>query len=117
MDFADRGDHFELVVDVPGLSRDDLDLKLYNDYLVVCGERHLEHEEERDEYLRTERFTGQFARRVPLTPDVDTEGVTAELDNGVLTSRFPRQETATARRSRYISTPCESGLGRGVAVT
>jgi HSP20 family protein len=66
---------------------------------VIQGERRTETREEREGFLRSERYFGSFSRQVPLPPDVDPNQIGAVMNNGVLTLNMPKSEE---RRGRQI---------------
>ncbi|WP_247000722.1 Hsp20/alpha crystallin family protein [Halosolutus gelatinilyticus] len=92
VDLADEGDEFVAVVDVPGYEHDDIDLHLAGDQLAIEGERDQEVEESEDRFIRRERTSQSFSRRLQLPEPVDADGASATLNNGVLTITLPKLE-------------------------
>jgi HSP20 family protein len=90
------------VCDVPGVKREDLEVLVEGGVLSIKG-----HREDRATSARalSERAFGSFAGRYALPDYVDAEGLTAELADGVLTVRVPKQPKAKRRR-------IEIGVGR-----
>lgn len=80
----------ELQADLPGLEREDLEIRVEDGVLKVSGERKLEGPEGY-RAVRTERVSGRFARRFTLPEDVDPAQAEAKLVNGVLTLRFAKR--------------------------
>lgn len=87
----------ELTAEVPGLEPKDVDLRIENGVLTIRGERKLEREDRKENYLRVERSYGTFLRSFTLPPTVDTERVKAEYKNGVLRVQLPKREEAKPR--------------------
>jgi HSP20 family protein len=88
-----------VTVEVPGLERDDLQLTLTPEGLVIRGERREEKEDRRRGLLFSELHYGSFVRTVPLPSGLDLDAAEARAQKGVLTVRFPRKERrADARR-------------------
>ena len=85
IDLADHGEEFVLTVDVPGYEKEDLEVRLVNGDLQVSGERRKEVDEEEENYIRKERRTHSFDRRVRIPEPVDHDEVSATVNNGVLT--------------------------------
>ncbi|PSP75870.1 hypothetical protein BRC81_14055 [Halobacteriales archaeon QS_1_68_20] len=106
IDVADHGDRYEVTVDLPGFSKEDIDLRLTDRTLHVDAVRETELEERaKDEeeeevpggtvrtgeeepgitYIRKERRRESVNRSVELPDPVDDESVEATLANGVLT--------------------------------
>lgn len=100
VDVADRGDFVEVTADLPGLSKDSIDLQVQNGALRIHGERSGSKEERREGLFLQERSYGAVDRVVPLPDGVNEEDVQARYDNGVLHMRFGklREKGSSARR-------------------
>ncbi|MBX5443121.1 MAG: Hsp20/alpha crystallin family protein [Solirubrobacteraceae bacterium] len=94
MDLAETDDAYVLRADLPGLSPDDVRVEYENRALTISGERRSEHETEEAGYRRIERSFGAFRRTVTLPTGIDPEAITAGFENGVLTVRVPKPESA-----------------------
>lgn len=81
---------------IAGVTQDDLDVFLHNDLLTVRGVRHAE-KEENARFLVKECHWGAFSRSIILPTDVDPDGISAILKDGVLKIVLPKVE-----RSRRI---------------
>ena len=88
-------DAFELEIALPGIDRDDVQVELIGRRLRVVGERP-EREGGGGRRHQT-RATGRFAFDVVLPGDVDPDGASATLSDGVLTIRLPKAEWARHR--------------------
>jgi HSP20 family protein len=95
----------ELVVELPGLSAQQVQLSLTGDILTVSGERTETGERNEGAYRVRERRSGGFRRAFALPADVDAKGIQAHFDKGVLTVSIPRSGEGRAE-SRTI--PIES---------
>jgi HSP20 family protein len=84
---GERG--YRVYVDLPGISRDAVDVSTVGEELVVSGERARPELPEGSEILRSERPHGEFRRSLRLPSDVDVEGVRARLVDGVLEIALP----------------------------
>ncbi len=71
-------------MEVPGIDEKDIDIRLENNVLTVSGERKIEKEEKQENFHRVERRYGTFSRSFTLPNTVDSEGVTASYDKGLL---------------------------------
>ncbi|MGY1688637.1 Hsp20/alpha crystallin family protein [Geodermatophilus sp. SYSU D01105] len=95
-DVEETDDAWSVEIDLPGVARDDVDIQLTDRELTVSGEVK---EKERAGILRRRaRRVGQFSYSVTLPGDVDADGVTAQLTDGVLTVRVPKSQQAKPRR-------------------
>lgn len=90
-----RGDKLVVRADLPGLAKDDVNVEIEDGMLAISGERREEHEEEQDDFYRTERAYGRFYRAIPLPEGVDENQCEASFHDGVLevTLAAPKQET------------------------
>lgn len=93
MDLVETDDTYRLQLDMPGMSRDDLNISYQDNELVVSGERTSDRREEGEEFVRVERSFGHFRRAFTLPKTVDAENIRATYDNGVLTITVPKTET------------------------
>jgi HSP20 family protein len=89
---------YMIKADIPGVSPEDVEVTMERGVLTIRGERKSEHREERDNYHRIERFSGSFSRRFTLPDAADSDGVEADMKDGVLQVRIPKQEKAVSRR-------------------
>lgn len=93
----DKGDRFELVAEVPGLRKEDLDIKIQGNYLEISGKREVKGP---DGYRihRNERSSATFTRSLTLPADVDSEKVSASLSDGLLSLNMPKSEAVKPRQ-------------------
>ena len=89
VDLLDLGDAFRVLVEVPGVPRDNLEIALQGDVLTVAG---LREERNGPGIVFAERPQGHFQRDVPLPEPVTREGVQAHLEHGLLVVHLPKAE-------------------------
>lgn len=89
-DVLDRGDEFEVVLELPGFTAEDVEVRLVDQRLSVNGERTEEASSEDAQVVRHERSQQSVSRQIQLPEPVDTEGVEATMENGLLTVRIPK---------------------------
>jgi HSP20 family protein len=92
-------ENHDLVVraELPGMTREDIEVSVENSTLVLKGEKKLDAEVKDESYRRIERTYGTFHRSFTLPNTVDTAKVTADFKNGVLTVKLPFREEAKPR--------------------
>jgi HSP20 family protein len=96
-DLIEHDDEFVVTVDLPGFTREDVDIRV-TDHTLRIETDHVEATEAADEqYLRHERRRESMHRSIRLPDEVDTERVTARMKNGVLTVTLPKAEAEEAR--------------------
>lgn len=85
--------------DLPGLTKDDIDVDVTDDAIKIRGERRQEKEENEEGYYRSERSYGTFYREIPLPGGVNPEDANATFSNGVLeiTMSAPARQTSSRR--------------------
>ena len=81
--------------DLPGLSKDDINVDITDDAIKIRGERRQEKEEDEEGYYRSERRYGSFYREILLPSGVNRDEAKASFNNGVLEITMP----AAARQS------------------
>ncbi len=93
----DRGDRFELIAEVPGLAKNDLDVKIQGNYLEISGKREV-NVPEGYRVHRSERGSASFTRSLTLPADVDSSKAGANLKDGILVLTLPKSEAAKPRQ-------------------
>ncbi|MEY9212056.1 Hsp20/alpha crystallin family protein [Thermobifida halotolerans] len=96
-DVSEGEDSYIVEVEVPGLAKDDIDIQVSGNELVISGETRQQEREGVRTHRRMRRY-GQFEYRTLLPGDIDPEGVQARLDNGVLTVTAPKSDQGKPRR-------------------
>ncbi len=98
VDVEETADKYLIKADLPGVDRQDIDVKLENGVLSIRGEKQTEIETgQGTKRHRTERFRGSFARSFTLPDAVDAEMVDASYRDGVLSLSIPKEERAKAK--------------------
>lgn len=98
VDIQETEDGYKLQAELPGLTKDDVQITLENNVLRLSGERKFEKDVQKEGYHRIERTYGSFARSFALPHQVNGEAVQAAFENGVLTIAVPKAETAKPRK-------------------
>jgi len=83
---------------LPGFSREQIDVQVHKGVLTIRAERTEETEQKDEKYLRRERRFGSVARSLSLPGHVTDEHVDASFENGVLTLRIAQPEAARPRK-------------------
>ncbi|HYG63020.1 MAG TPA: Hsp20/alpha crystallin family protein [Thermoanaerobaculia bacterium] len=98
VDIQETTDSYRLYAELPGLTKENIEITLENNVLRLSGERKFEKDAQKDNYHRIERTYGAFSRSFTLPSQVNAEGVQAQFENGVLTLTVPKAEQAKPRR-------------------
>lgn len=99
---ADKGDHFTLMAELPGLSDKDVTLEIAQDVFTIKGERKVELPEGATVHRR-ERPALTFSKSFTLPSKINPEAVQAVMKNGVLTVQLAKAEEVKPRRIAVTS--------------
>jgi HSP20 family protein len=83
-----QGDQFIARVELPGVKKEDVQVEVMEESLVIRGERRHEHEEQNEGFYQTEREYGEFHRIIPLPSGAIAESAEATFRDGVLEVRM-----------------------------
>jgi HSP20 family protein len=98
VDLYETEDAFVLKAELPGFSKEDLQIEFHDHRLTLRGERQRENEVKEEQYHRLERAYGRFERAFRLPTTVDAEKIQASFKDGVLELRLPKSEAAKPKR-------------------
>lgn len=91
-------DNVVVKVDLPGMKKEDLDISVLHNALILRGTKKQEGETEQQSIHRRERFFGTFERVIDLPATVDVEKIKATFTDGVLQITAPLREEARPRQ-------------------
>jgi len=98
VDIFERQDQLVIRAEVPGVHKEDMDVRIENGVLTLHGERKEEREEKDVNTHLMERVYGSFTRSFSLPTTVDPTRVTAAYKDGVLEVTVPKVETAKPKK-------------------
>lgn len=98
VDIKESPETLSLVVELPGLKKEDVSIMVENQVLTIAGERKFESEQKDETYHRIERSYGGFLRSFTLPANVKADQVDARFENGLLTVTLPKVDEAKPRR-------------------
>ncbi len=93
-------DFYQIVMELPGVEADHIEISARNNTLTVHGEKKSEHEESGRTFFFSEREYGSFQRTFRLPPDADEDSVEAEFENGILTLKVPKPGAAEPEETK-----------------
>jgi HSP20 family protein len=94
VDVYERDDEVVVKAEIPGLSKDQIEVSLTDSTLTVKGEKKKEEEVKEHNYYRSERSFGSFSRTIMLPAEVRADGAKATFKDGVLEVHVPKTEAA-----------------------
>jgi HSP20 family protein len=100
-DMIEHDDRYEIVVDCPGLSEEDITVEQKEGYITIGGEVSLSSNKTNERIIFQERSYSKFNRSFKLPKNVDINRVQANLDKGVLTVSLHKLEQ-TQHKTRRI---------------
>jgi HSP20 family protein len=89
---------YVVTAEIPGIKTEDLEIKIDGDTLTLKGERRPYETGEGASYHRRERATGTFQRSLTLPAKIDSEAVTANYKDGVLTITLQKEKAAVPKQ-------------------
>jgi HSP20 family protein len=98
VDVREEQDRYLVKADLPGLSKENIELTFENDVLTISGERKSEAEKDEGRVHRTERYHGKFTRSMRFPGDVKHEEIDASFRDGVLEIALPKADEARKRK-------------------
>lgn len=97
MDVFESSEAYEVMLDAPGMTTDDLEVEFHDGELRISGTRTLERSTDAERHC-SERPGGSFARTARFSEEIDVDGIEADYTDGVLRVRVPKQASAQATR-------------------
>jgi HSP20 family protein len=94
MDIKETDTQYEIIADLPGVSKDQAKLEVKDHVLTISYERAMVEKGEGETYHRMERFYGSATRSIRLPRNVDEDKVAATFNNGVLSVVIQKLPTA-----------------------
>jgi HSP20 family protein len=104
LDMYEESNDVVVKAEIPGMSKDDIEITLKDATLTLKGEKKKEEEVKEKNYYRCEREYGSFLRTVDLPAEVKADGAKALFKDGVLEIRLPKSEAA---RKKEVHVPVQ----------
>jgi len=102
VNISETDTNFELALAAPGKTRKDFNVELDDHVLTISSESKHEDESTTDQYTRREFRYDNFQRSFRLPETVDTAGIKAKYENGILTIKLPKHEEAIPEPKKQI---------------
>ena len=100
LDISESEKSIKIEAELPGVAEKNIDVSVSGNVLTLTGEKSSHRQEDEKGYKLVERSFGSFARSLPLSFDIDPEGISAQFDNGVLkivVKKPPESETKSQK--------------------
>lgn len=103
MDILERDRDNLVRCEIPGVKKEDIDIRLDNGLLTISGTRKEDKKQESDRYFSRERFYGNFSRTIAVPESVTEDKIKAKFEDGVLELTFPKSEQKKQQKKIAIS--------------
>ena len=94
LDVVDHDKELVIRGELPGVEKDDIEVTVMGDRLMIEAEREFEEEDKEDAYYRHEVGYGKLMRTIALPVEVDADNIHAELKDGILEVTLPKLQVA-----------------------
>ncbi len=108
-DIKEHDDGYELTIDLPGFTKDEVSVSLDNGYLTISAAKGLdedkadsEKEAKKGKYIRRERYAGSCSRSFYVGDDIENGDVKAKFEHGILTLEIPKKDGKVLEQKKYI---------------
>ena len=98
VDVQEDAEQIKVEAELPGLTKDDIEVRLVDNRLTIKGEKKEELERKEGDFTIRERRFGSFHREFALPATADASKIDAGFTNGVLAVTIPKKEEAKPRQ-------------------
>ena len=104
-DVREMDDGYEVVIDLPGFKKDEIEVQLENGYLTISAAKGLDKDEtdKQGKYLRKERYAGSMSRSFYVGEDITEEDIHGKFENGILKLDIPKVEAKKVEQKKHIA--------------
>jgi HSP20 family protein len=103
VDVLDLGDALQVVADMPGVKKEDIEINLTPERIEISAESSTETERKEEEYAYRERGYASYRRMLDLPADVLPDKAEATFNNGVLEVKIPKKEPTEAEKKTRVN--------------
>ena len=103
VDIAETDKSFEIQLQLPGIPKDQIDITIEKNQIVVSGERNIEKNEEGKKFNSIESHFGPFSRSFTLSENINKDKIEAHHTHGVLTIEIPKDAKKMVKKSIAIN--------------
>lgn len=101
-DVIDRGDKYEINLEIPGIDKDKVDIKATKNSIGITAIQSEKTKEKGKNYLYSERSYKSFNRQIPFVQEILPSQITAHVENGVLEIDIPKKNpTKIEEKTEY----------------
>jgi HSP20 family protein len=98
VDVEDRGKEYRLSADLPGFNKEEINIEISDDSVMIHAKKTMTEEEKNKNYIRRERAAQSFYRRIGLPEKVKSDDAKASLNNGILEIILAKKEPKETKK-------------------
>ena len=104
-DIREMDDSYEVVIDLPGFKKDEIEVQLENGYLTISAAKAIDKDEtdKQGKYLRQERYAGSMSRSFYVGENITEEDIHGKFENGILKLDIPKVEAKKVEQKKHIA--------------
>ncbi len=104
-DVKELDNGYEIIVDLPGFKKDEIDVQLENGYLTISASKGLDKDEsDKDgKYIRRERYAGSMSRNFYVGDVITEEDIHAKFENGILKLDVPKKDAKAVETKKHVA--------------
>ena len=106
-DLDDYGDKFVLTADLPGMTKEDIEINILDSEIEITAEHKEESEKIKEGQIKNERSQLRYHRMLTLPDKIKESEVSAKMNNGVLTVTLPKQTPTNISKNKPTSVKVE----------
>ena len=102
INIKEKDEQFIIEVAIPGLTKDDFDINIDNNILIISSNNQQKNEEKQANYTKREFCFSEFKRSFTLPDTANLDEISANYDNGILTISIQKKDGAKTKLKRKI---------------
>ena len=105
-DIKESDEGYKLMIDLPGFTKDEVQVTLNDGYLTISAEKGLDKDEQEKDtgrYIRRERYSGACSRSFYVGEAVTEEDIKANFQHGILTLNVPKKDAKAVSAKKTIA--------------
>jgi HSP20 family protein len=102
LDIIDEGTHFLIHAELPGFTKENVDVRITNEGMTIHAKKEEKKEEKNKNYIHRERAYSSFQRSIAFTEEVDPSRAEGVMKEGVLELRVPKKEPKPDSKPKKI---------------
>lgn len=104
-DIRETDEGYEVIMDLPGFKKDEIEVQLENGYLTVSAAKGLDKDEadKKGKYICRERYAGEMSRSFYVGEDILDTDIHARFENGILKLNVPKKEAKAVETKKHVA--------------